>query len=260
MTRPQADSRFHAFLAVSALVHVVALVSLIAFSLLQSHKKTKPVAFELVGVPAKGDGGSPARNPQPTKPVDAQTSAPPPPSTPQPAKPNQPAKPTDPKPVPSDMGVAPKNTSTAKPDPKTSSAPTSKPSEKGSTEKTAAASSTEAKPGKQGVPGGDTLAVGTAKGLPSPMAFWLSRVKFLVEQNWRAPDGLTGVTQMPEVVFQVARDGRPSLAQLKVKSGNASLDRIALRAVQAVSMFPPVPDVWPEDKVVVRYVLQYSAQ
>ncbi|HNY31143.1 MAG TPA: TonB family protein [Fibrobacteria bacterium] len=255
MTRSKADTRFRAFLALSALVHGIAFVSLILFSLLQSQRKTKPVAFELVGIPAKGDGGSPARNPHPTKPPDAETSTPPPPAQPETSKPSLA---TPPKP-PSETGVAPKtpaNTASAP----TPAPQTSKPTEKGSAEKTAAASTTDAKPGKQGVPGGDTLAVGSAKGLPSPMAFWLSRVKFLVEQNWRAPGGLSGVTQMPEVVFQVARDGKPSLAQLKVKSGNASLDRIALRAVQAVSMFPPVPDVWPEDKVVVRYVLQYSSQ
>ncbi|MBK8801082.1 MAG: TonB family protein [Fibrobacteres bacterium] len=259
MNSSKADSRFKAFLAVSALVHGIAFVSLIAFSLLQTKTKSKPVAFELVGIPAKGEGGSPAKNPAPTKPPDAETSAPPPPAQPETTKPNTPTTPEQKSP-PSDQGVATKTPTNTKVDPKQAALPTSKTTEKGSTEKTAAASSTDAKPGKQGTPGGDTLSVGSAKGLPSPMAFWLSRVKFLVEQNWRAPAGLSGVTQMPEVVFQVARDGRPSMAQLKVKSGNPSLDRIALRAVQAVSTFPPVPDVWPEDKVVVRYVLQYSVQ
>lgn len=259
MNSSKADSRFKAFIAVSALVHTIAFVSLIAFSLFSSTKKSKPIAFELVGVPAKGDGGSPAKNPHPTKPPDAETSAPPPPAQPETQKPKQPTNPADQKLPPSDLGVAPKTPTNTKATP-TPAPATSKPTEKGSTEKTGAASTTEAKPGKQGVPAGDTLSVGSAKGLPSPMAFWLSRVKFLVEQNWRAPAGLSGVTQMPEVVFQVARDGRPSMATLKVKSGNPSLDRIALRAVQAVSTFPPVPDVWPEDKVVVRYVLQYSVQ
>ena len=92
------------------------------------------------------------------------------------------------------------------------------------------------------------------------MAMWLSRVKYAVERNWRAPEGLAGVATMPEVVFQVARDGRPSRVQLKTKSGNPTLDRLALRAVQAVESFPPVPDVWPQNDVVVRYVLQYASQ
>ena len=92
------------------------------------------------------------------------------------------------------------------------------------------------------------------------MALWLSRVKFQVERNWRAPDGLTGVQAPPEVVFQVARDGRASHVQLRTRSGNPTLDRLALRAVQAVETFPPVPEVWPEDRVVVRYVLQYASR
>jgi protein TonB len=92
------------------------------------------------------------------------------------------------------------------------------------------------------------------------MALWLSRVKFQVERNWRAPDGLTGVTSPPEVVFQVERDGRSARVQLKTRSGNPTLDRLALRAVQVVESFPPVPDSWPEDRVVVRYVLQYASR
>lgn len=259
MNHTRAESRFQTFLVVSALVHGIAFVALIAFSLLQPAKKHKPVAFELVGVPAKGEGGSPAKNPPSKKPPDAETSTPPPPPQPQAEKTKKPT-PADQKQPPSDRGVAPKQATNAKPTAPNPPPSTATNTAKGSTEKTGAASNTEAKPGKPGVPGGDTLAVGSAKGLPSPMAFWLSRVKFLVEQNWRAPEGLSGVQQMPEVVFQVARDGRPSMVQLKVKSGNASLDRIALRAVQAVSTFPPVPDAWPEDKVVVRYVLQYSVQ
>ena len=90
------------------------------------------------------------------------------------------------------------------------------------------------------------------------MALWLSRVKFQVERNWRAPEGLSGVQAPPEVVFQVARDGRADRIQLKTRSGNTTLDRLALRAVQAVDNFPPIPEVWPEDRVVVRYVLEYA--
>ena len=102
------------------------------------------------------------------------------------------------------------------------------------------------------------MSVGEGQGLPSPMTLWLSRVKYLVERNWRAPLGLAGIKDMPEIVFSVARDGRASMAQLRKRSGNPTLDRLALRAVQSVDVFPPVPDAWPQEMVVVRYVLQYA--
>jgi TonB family protein len=117
---------------------------------------------------------------------------------------------------------------------------------------------TTGKPGKAGTLNGDTLSVGGGQGVPSAMGLWLSRVKYLVERNWRAPPGLAGVKEMPEVVFSVALDGRPSMAKMRQRSGNPTLDRLALRAVQSVDLFPPVPSAWPEDKVVLRYVLQYA--
>lgn len=259
MSASRKADRFKVFVAISVAIHLALVVAALVVSLLQPKQRPKPVAFELVGIPAQGQGGSPERAPQTDRPTDATETRPPPKSQPDPKPQKHPqAAPTPPEP-PSAHGIAKRpvpQQAVAKPNP-----PDARPDgTKGSQQSTAAPSSTEAKPGKAGVPAGDTLAVGNAKGLPSPMAFWLSRVKFLVEQNWKAPDGLSGVQQMPEVVFQVARDGRPSLAQLKVKSGNPSLDRIALRAIQSVPSFPPVPDVWPEDKVVVRYVLQYNAR
>jgi protein TonB len=117
---------------------------------------------------------------------------------------------------------------------------------------------TTGKTGKAGTLNGDTLSLGGGQGVPSAMGLWLSRVKYLVERNWRAPPGLAGVKDMPEVVFSVALDGRPSMVKMRQKSGNPTLDRLALRAVQSVDLFPPVPSAWPEDKVVLRYVLQYA--
>jgi len=109
-----------------------------------------------------------------------------------------------------------------------------------------------------GQPTGDTLSVGGQGGVPTVMTLWLSRVKFQVERNWSAPPGLVGVVAAPEVVFEVARDGRPSRPVLRVKSGNAMLDRLALRAVSAVELFPPVPPSWQGQTVAVRYVLEYA--
>ncbi|MEK7394972.1 MAG: TonB family protein, partial [Fibrobacterota bacterium] len=224
--------------------------------------------FELVGNPPEGnDGGSSpvpvASGPEPVSDEPA-TAEPTPPSPQEPT--TIPVKTPPPKPAET---AIPTKTAKSPPEPVAQPKPTGK-----TTQATAATSptagnqtsgatanaqqGTTGKPGKEGVVGGDTLSVGGGQGLPSPMALWLSRVKYLVERNWRAPPGLAGIKEMPEIVFSVARDGRASMAQLRQRSGNPTLDRLALRAIQSVDAFPPVPDAWPEDKVVLRYVLQYA--
>lgn len=247
-------TRFDTFVGISIALHAVAAIVLVVLAVLPREKPPLTIAsFELVGNPPRGnDGGS---SPLPTAPATA-PAAPeqePSPEAPPPVEPD-PAAIARPKPV----EAPPKKTDPVKPDQKPSTAAAPSKGQQTSGQTSNAAQGTSGKPGKAGVPGGDTLSVGGGQGLPSPMALWLSRVKYLVERNWRAPPGLAGIVEMPEVVFSVERDGRASMAQLRKRSGNPTLDRLALRAIQSVDLFPPVPDVWPENKVVVRYVLQYA--
>jgi periplasmic protein TonB len=253
MTRP---GRFETFVGVSSGLHLLAALALFAWAFAAPKPKPKASIFELVGPPPKGDDGGEVGQRSPQTPSAAAPAPEPvaekaPPPAPQKAPPIAPA-PTK---------------AVAKPEPKAPSKPVPAPKTAPSTGKASsgAASGTAALPegvhaGTPGKPNGDTLSLTPGQGLPSPMAMWLSRVKFQVERNWRAPEGLVGIQAMPEIVFVVSRDGRPSRVQLKVRSGNPTLDRLALRAVQSVDAFPPVPDVWPEDKVIVRYVLQYAPQ
>lgn len=263
MTRP---SRFETFVGVSSGLHVLAALVVVAWALAAPRPKPKVSMLELVGPPPKGnDGGE----------VGSLTKEPAPAAAPPAEKPAENTPPPVLQKIPPASAPLPAR-SAPKPDAKALSKAAPAPSAKaaGPTPKTApstgkatsgATSGAAAPPaglhaGTSGKPDGDTLSLVSGQGLPSPMAMWLSRVKFQVERNWRAPEGLVGVQSMPEIVFSVARDGRASRVQLKVRSGNPTLDRLALRTVQAVEAFPPVPDVWPEDKVVVRYVLQYAPQ
>lgn len=257
MTR---SGRFDAFVWISAGLHLLVAALVLVWALSGPRPKPPASIFELVGVPPRGNGGGEVR-------AAASESAPPaaPPAETPPSPQAPPEKSAPPPPDEASAKVLPRQAHA--PAAKTPPGPAaSKPSPSASTSKAGSvkgASGVPAagtRPGTPGRPDGDTLSVSGAQGLPSPMSLWLSRVKYQVERNWRAPEGLAGVAAMPEVVFQVARDGRPSRVQLKTKSGNATLDRLALRAVQAVESFPPVPDVWPQNDVVVRYVLQYAPQ
>jgi TonB family protein len=271
MTKKSKFTRFDTFVGISIGLHVLAACALVVFALSPKPKPPLNIStFELVGNPPEGnDGGSSpvpvasGAEPSTDEPVPAEPTPPTPPEpttvpvkTP-PPKPTESAVPTKtvkPPQEPAAKSNPPPTGKTTQPSAATS--PTAGNQTSGATAN--AQQGTTGKPGKEGVVGGDTLSVGGGQGLPSPMALWLSRVKYLVERNWRAPPGLAGIKEMPEIVFSVARDGRASMAQLRQRSGNPTLDRLALRAIQSVDAFPPVPDAWPEDKVVLRYVLQYA--
>lgn len=269
MTKKSKFTRFDTFVGISIGLHVLAACLLVVFAL---SPKTKPPlnisTFELVGNPPEGnDGGSSpvpvASGPEPVSDEPA-PAEPTPPSAQEPT--TVPVNTPPPKPAENAMPSKsvkspPEPVAQPKPTGKTTPASAATSASAGNQSSGATANSqqgTTGKPGKKGVIDGDTLSVGGGQGLPSPMALWLSRVKYLVERNWRAPPGLAGIKEMPEIVFSVARDGRASMAQLRQRSGNPTLDRLALRAIQSVDAFPPVPDAWPEDKVVLRYVLQYA--
>lgn len=260
MRKPSKFTRFDTFVGISIALHLAVALGLVVFAVLP--KKTPPLnlaTFELIGNPPRGNGGGSSHMPRPALPEPALEEDVPSTPAPSPAEKTPVAPPV----VEKAMPVPPDKSIKATPDkakiaPSTAPDSKSKPDPKSSTATAQALPGTTGKPGREGVLNGDTLSLGGGQGVPSVMALWLSRVKYLVERNWRAPPGLAGVKEMPEIVFSVARDGRASMAQLRMRSGNQTLDRLALRAIQSVDLFPPVPDAWPEDKVVLRYVLQYA--
>lgn len=235
--------RFARFLWSSVAVHVgLVVVAIVVARWPRESDRNPPLTFELVGAPPRGAVGPPT-----APPAAEETTTP---AVPEPAvaQPPPPPVPTATMPAPSLPTPKPATQSAAKP----ASTPTS------STPSTKAPPSPLPAGPLTGQPTGDTLSVGGQGGTPSAMTLWLSRVKFQVERNWSAPVGLPGVQTSPEVVFEVARDGRPGRPKLRVKSGSDMLDRLALRAVSAVESFPPVPSSWQGETVVVRYVLQYA--
>lgn len=224
---PGPEDRFGRFLWISVGVHAVVFLGAFLATRIPRDPPREAVVFELVGPPAKGRPGPPA--------------APPPAAAPDVPTPDVPVPPPQPAPT----TPAPATTATKPDKPAPSSPPAAPPSQ------------LPVGPAA-GSPTGDTLSVGGEGGAPSAMALWLSRVKFQVERNWSAPPGLPGVVASPEVVFEVARDGRHGRPRLRVKSGNEILDRLALRTISAVDVFPPVPSSWKGETVAVRYVLQYA--
>ncbi|MEN9353126.1 MAG: hypothetical protein RL318_451 [Fibrobacterota bacterium] len=239
------------YVGLSIGAHIAVVAAVLAFLWLgRSEEPAPPVTFELVGIPGLAEGSAGAAEggasgqteETSTEPEATPEPVPPPSDEPQaaavlPVKPEAKPAPPDPKAV-------------AKPGP----APVTKPAASGSGTGTATG------PGKgKGGTGTDTLVVGTGAGgggAPSYMSAWLTRVRTLVERQWRVPDGSQTPKGAPVVVFSVARDGRPGRPALASASGNPLVDRLALRAIAAVETFPPPPDAWPKDEVKLRYVLE----
>lgn len=236
------------YVGLSIGAHVAVVVAVLAFLWLGRHEEPAPPAtFELVGTPGLPPGsagaaeGGASQEPE-TSPQEEPAPEPTPPEEPKAA------------------AVLPEKT--AKPAPRAETRKTE--SVKAPVGKSGASAGSGAGnatgPGKgKGGTGSDTLQVGTGGGgggAPSYMSAWLTRVRTLVERQWRAPDGAQTPKGAPVVVFSVARDGRPGRPVLASPSGNPLVDRLALRAVAAVETFPPPPDAWPKDEVKLRYVLE----
>ena len=91
-------------------------------------------------------------------------------------------------------------------------------------------------------------------------AYYISIVNRAVAQNWytqeadpRASEGRRAV-----VVFDISRDGVPSNARVETRSGSPSLDLSAVRAVQRVEGFGPLPGN--TDHITVEYTFDYRQQ
>lgn len=91
----------------------------------------------------------------------------------------------------------------------------------------------------------------------SRFAYYVNIVNRAVAQNWytqeadpRASSGKT-VT----ILFDINRDGTPSNPRIETRSGSPSLDQSALRAVQRVEGFGPLPA---GDHITVEYTFHYT--
>jgi TonB family protein len=254
------EEGFSRYVGLSVGAHLAVVAAVFTFLWLGRHVEPAPPAtFELVGTQGLPEGSRGA--------AEGGSQAPEPPAQQAPQA-QQTEEPSAPEPVPTPESPTPKGAvvlpekstkapkAPAKPDAKAPAKPTA--SSKAAS--TGNGSGSASGPGKgKGGSGTDTLEVGSGGGgggAPSYMSAWLTRVRTLVERQWRLPDGAQAPKGAPVVVFVVARDGRPGRPALVSGSGNPLVDRLALRAVAAVETFPPPPDAWPKAEVKLRYVLE----
>ncbi|HEY1678870.1 MAG TPA: TonB family protein [Candidatus Sulfotelmatobacter sp.] len=91
-------------------------------------------------------------------------------------------------------------------------------------------------------------------------AYYVRGVQGRVSENWLKyeVDPTIKNAQRVYVTFDIARDGHPSNVQVEQSSGVPSLDQSAVRAVQRVDSFGPLPTDYAGGKVSVEFWFDYK--
>ncbi|MGD0444450.1 MAG: TonB family protein [Edaphobacter sp.] len=90
-------------------------------------------------------------------------------------------------------------------------------------------------------------------------AYYVNIVNSKVSQNWykSEADPLASMDKSTTIVFDIDHDGVPSNAQVETRSGSPSLDLSALRAVQRVDGFGPLPA---GNRITVEFTFHFRPQ
>ena len=90
-------------------------------------------------------------------------------------------------------------------------------------------------------------------------AYYVNIVNRTVAQNWytQEADPIASNGRSVTIVFDINREGVPSNARIETRSGSPTLDTSALRALQRVEGFGPLPQ---GDHITVEYTFNYRRQ
>jgi protein TonB len=90
-------------------------------------------------------------------------------------------------------------------------------------------------------------------------AYYVNIVNSKVAQNWYTgeADPRASLGKSTTITFDINRDGVPSNARIETRSGSPSLDLSAMRAVQRVDGFGPLPQ---GDHITVEYTFHFQPQ
>jgi len=91
-------------------------------------------------------------------------------------------------------------------------------------------------------------------------AWYVHVIQQKVSENWMKyeVDSRISTAQRVYITFDVARDGHPSNVQVEQSSGVPSLDISAVRALQRIDTFGPLPSDYSGSKISVEYWFDYK--
>src|ERR1017187_339912 len=91
-------------------------------------------------------------------------------------------------------------------------------------------------------------------------AWYVHVIQQRVSENWQKYEVDPRITtaQRVYIVFDIARDGHPANVQVEQSSGVSSLDTSAVRALQRIDTFGPLPPDYSGSKISVEYWFDYK--
>jgi protein TonB len=94
----------------------------------------------------------------------------------------------------------------------------------------------------------------------SRYAWYVRGVQQKVTANWLRYEVDPRVTEAPRVyvTFDIRRDGQPANVQIEQSSGVPALDQSAVRALQRIDTFGPLPSDYSESKVSVEFWFDFK--
>jgi protein TonB len=94
----------------------------------------------------------------------------------------------------------------------------------------------------------------------SRYAYYVRGVQQKVTENWLRYEVDPRVTEAPRVyvTFDIKRDGQPANVQIEQSSGVPALDQSAVRALQRIDTFGPLPSDYPGSKVSVEFWFDFK--
>jgi periplasmic protein TonB len=106
--------------------------------------------------------------------------------------------------------------------------------------------------------------IATVEATDFPYAWYLNLLRTKITEAWDPPAGrlMAGRANQVIIKFFLARDGTASELEIDVVSGAPGLESSARRALQRAQPFPPLPQGYPEDSVViaVRFTVSERAR
>jgi periplasmic protein TonB len=90
-------------------------------------------------------------------------------------------------------------------------------------------------------------------------SYYVNIVNNKVSQNWfkSEADPISSMDKSTTILFDIDHDGVPSNARVETRSGSPSLDQSALRAVQRVDGFGPLPQ---GNRITVEFTFHFRPQ
>ena len=94
----------------------------------------------------------------------------------------------------------------------------------------------------------------------SQFAWYVQAVQRKVTENWLKYEVDPRITEAKRVylTFDIARDGHPMNVEIEQSSGVPSLDQSAIRALQRIDTFGPLPSNYSGSKVSVEFWFDYK--